>query len=454
MSRLMVSISGIRGVVGESFTPRAVERFAYAFGRWARGDAESATVVIGRDSRPSGPMVTAAASAGLMAAGCEVIDVGLAPTPTIMLRVEHAGAAGGLAITASHNPAPWNALKLIGPRGMFLTPDEAAALFVLHDSLDADEMVPWNEVGSIRQDDGAIRDHIDRILALSCVNVAAIRDRHFRVALDCGRGAGGVITPTLLEELGCEVIGIDLEADGQFSRNPEPVPENLGELCRRVLEVGADVGLAHDADVDRLAIVTEKGEAVGEECTLALAVSHLLSTHRAPVVTNLSTSSMVERLCARAGVPFERTSVGEIHVASRMRELGSAIGGEGNGGVIVPELHFTRDAPAAAAVLLSLLAEREASPSSLVEELPRLPMLKTKFDLAGAAPVDLAERLGSVLPGAEVDLRDGVRLARGDAWIHVRASNTEPILRVIGEAGSEEEIRALADLAAAAAGGV
>ena len=448
MARLMVSISGIRGIVGEALTPEVVQAFAAAFGAWARGNAgEGATVVVGRDSRPTGPMVARAAESGLMAAGCSVIDVGLAPTPTIMLRVGRLGAAGGLAITASHNPAPWNALKLIGPRGMFLRPEEAEAVLGRRK---AGNLVSWEQVGKIDQDTGAVSDHIDAILACGEVDVEAIRRAGFRVALDCGRGAGGVLTPLLLEKLGCEVVGLDLEPDGLFSRNPEPVPENLGGLCDLVKESGADIGLAHDADVDRLAIVTEDGCAVGEECTLALAAEHVLGLAAGPVVTNLSTSSMVERICERAGVTCERTPVGEIHVADRLRAVGGAIGGEGNGGVILPSLQFTRDAPAAAALILSHLARTGGRASELVARLPRVPMQKSKFPLDGPVPVDLAERLLSVLPGATLDESDGVRLSAGESWVHVRASNTEPLLRVIGEC--PKDVDGLVRRAARAAG--
>lgn len=448
MSRLMVSISGIRGIVGETLTPEVVQEFAAAFGAWARSQAgEGATVIVGRDSRPTGPMVARAAESGLMAAGCSVVDVGLAPTPTIMLRVGHHGAAGALAVTASHNPAPWNALKLIGPRGMFLRPEEAEAVLARRGG---ENLVPWDGVGTIAEDSGAVSAHIDAILACPEVDVDAIRAADFRVALDCGRGAGGVLTPRLLEELGCEVIGLDLEPDGRFSRNPEPVPENLGGLCDLVRESGADIGLAHDADVDRLAIVTEDGKAVGEECTLALAVEHVLGLRTGPVVTNLSTSSMVERLAERAGVTCERTPVGEIHVADRLRAIGGAVGGEGNGGVILPSLQFTRDAPAAAALVLSHLARSGGAASALVAALPRVPMLKSKFPLDGPVPADLSERLLSVLPGADVDESDGVRLSKGESWVHVRGSNTEPLLRVIGEC--PDDVDGLVNRAARAAG--
>lgn len=453
MSRLMVSISGIRGIVGETFTPNAVEGFARALGAWAAAQAqppdERARVVIGRDSRPTGTMVSAAAAAGLMAAGCDVIDVGMAPTPTIMLRVETLGAAAGLAITASHNPAEWNALKLIGPRGMFLTPAEAADVLGRHQKGGA--LVGWEQVGGLRADRGAIADHIERILALDWVDEAAIRARNPLVVLDCGRGAGGTFTPELLERLGCRVIGLDLEPDGRFTRNPEPVPENLGSLCAKVQEMGADIGLAHDADVDRLAIVTEDGVAVGEECTLALAVRYVLGRGgRGPVVTNLSTSSMVERIAAEYGIHTERTPVGEIHVAEALRKGGGQIGGEGNGGVILSDLHFTRDAPLAAALILSLWAGQKAPISALINDLPRLPMLKRAFPLAEDLPPDLVRRLEAVLPGARVDRADGVRLSTPDAWVHVRASNTEPILRVIGE--SSTDVEALVRRAAEAAG--
>ncbi|HEY9517133.1 MAG TPA: hypothetical protein VIQ74_15755, partial [Gemmatimonadaceae bacterium] len=278
---LMVSVSGIRGKVGEALTPEVVSGFAAGFGAWARSRGSSRSIVVGRDSRVSGPMFHRATIAALQSVGCHVIDVGLAPTPTIQLAVEHHHAAGGLAITASHNPIEWNALKFIGPSGLFLDGSEAAAMRAVAEG--HFKRATWDELGEVRPDDAAIARHIDRVLSLDFVDVDGIRARHFHVALDCTRGAGGSIMPELLERLGCKVTAINLETDGRFTRPPEPVAANLGDLEQLVLNAGAELGLATDPDVDRLALVSDAGIAIGEDWTLALAARIALRYRRGPV---------------------------------------------------------------------------------------------------------------------------------------------------------------------------
>jgi phosphomannomutase len=438
---LMVSVSGIRGRVGEALTPEVVMRFAAGFGAWATGRGASRRVVVGRDSRVSGPMFHRIVLGALESVGCEVVDVGMAPTPTIQLAVEHHHAAGGLAITASHNPIEWNALKFIGPSGLFLDAAEGAAMRRTVD--EGVRPVPWDRLGRVVPDHDAVVRHVEAILALPFLDVAGIRRRRFHVALDSCRGAGGVIMPMLLERLGCAVTAIELEPDGRFPRSPEPVADNLGDLERLVRTSGAELGFATDPDVDRLALVSDEGRAVGEDYTLALAARLVLRHKRGPVVTNLSTSRIVDDVAERLGSTVLRAPVGEVNVALRMREAHAAIGGEGNGGVILPELHLGRDAPAGAALMLQLLLEDAKPLSAIVAEYPRYAIVKDKLDRP-AAPLDsVYAALTDAFIGAERDTQDGLRLAWPDAWVHVRPSGTEPIVRVIAEAPSPERARAI-----------
>jgi phosphomannomutase len=438
---LMVSVSGVRGRVGEALTPEVIGRFAAGFGAWALGRGSSRRIVVGRDSRVSGAMFHRAVLAALESVGAEIVDVGMAPTPTIQLAVEHHHAAGGLAITASHNPIEWNALKFIGPSGLFLDAGEGAEMRRVVDG--EIPRVTWDRLGTVVADERAIARHLDAILALPYVDVEAIRARRFRVALDCCRGAGAHVMPALLERLGCEVTAINLPPDGRFPRSPEPVAENLGELEALVRESGADVGLAVDPDVDRLALVSEAGRAIGEDFTLALAVQLVLRHRQGPVVTNLSTSRLVDDAAAGGGSSVVRAPVGEVNVAVRMREVGAVVGGEGNGGVILPELHLGRDAPAGAALVLQLLLETGRPLSALAGDYPRYAIVKDKLDRP-AAPLDAVyAALADGFPGAAQDRQDGLRLTWADAWLHVRPSGTEPIVRVIAEAPTEARAREL-----------
>jgi phosphomannomutase len=434
---LMVSVSGIRGRVGDALTPEVVARYAAGFGAWASSRGSSRKVVVGRDSRVSGPMFHHAVLAALASVGCDVVDIGLTTTPTCQLAVEHWHAAGGLMISASHNPIEWNALKFIGPTGLFLENAEGVEMRSL-----VERGIPrarWDQLGRVERDDGAVQRHIDRVLAIPYLNVDAIRQRHFHVALDCVRGAGAIIMPGLLERLGCRVTAINLESDGRFPRPPEPTAENLGDLERLVLRSGAAVGLAVDPDVDRLALVSDAGKAIGEDFTLALAAKLVLRHRQGPVVTNLSTSRIVEDVAGAAGVRVIRAPVGEVNVAVRMRDERAAVGGEGNGGVILPEVHLGRDAPVGAALLLQLLHEEDKSLSQIVSELPRYVIVKDKLDRPNASLDSVYEALRSAFPGATADTQDGLRLSWADRWVHVRPSGTEPIVRVIAEAPSSRD---------------
>jgi phosphomannomutase len=301
----------------------------------------------------------------------------------------------------------------------------------------------WDKLGTIEEDTRAVERHIDRVLAIPYVDVEGIRRRRFHVALDCVRGAGAVIMPALLERLGCRVSAINLETDGRFPRPPEPVPENLGDLERLVLETGAAIGFAVDPDVDRLALVSDSGKAIGEDFTLALAARLVLRHRPGPVVTNLSTSRLIEDVATAAKVPVVRAPVGEVNVAVRMRDDGAPIGGEGNGGVILTEVHLGRDAPIGAALLLQLLHEENTSLSQIVSGLPRYVIVKDKLDRPNASLDTVYQALRAAFPDAVADTQDGLRLSWSDRWVHVRPSGTEPIVRVIAEAPSDSEAREL-----------
>ena len=434
---LMVSVSGVRGRVGEALTPEIVAQFAAGFGAWALARAGGkAQIVVGRDSRVSGPMFQAVVHAALQSVGCDVLDIGMVPTPTVQLAVEHHRAAGGLAITASHNPIEWNALKFIGPSGLFLDGAEAAEMRKV-----VEGKIPratWDKLGVVSKDQEAARDHIEKILALPFLNVEGIRKRGFKVGLDCVRGAGGVFMPVLLELLGCKLATINMEPDGRFPRPPEPTAENLGELQKLVEDSHCDIGMAVDPDVDRLALVSEEGLAIGEDYTLALAAKVVLRHRKGVVVTNLSTSRIVDDIAREAGSRVIRAPVGEVNVATRMRAEGAPIGGEGNGGVILPELHLGRDAPVGAALMLQLLLEEGKPLSKIVASYPRYVIVKDKL-ARPATPLDTVyEALKRAFPDAEVDTQDGLRLTWPDRWVHIRPSGTEPIVRVIAEAPSAE----------------
>jgi len=432
---LMVSVSGVRGRVGEALTPEIMAKFAAGFGAWARQKAGgSATIIVGRDSRVSGPMFQPVVMSALQSVGCNVMDVGMAPTPTIQLAVEHHHAAGGLAITASHNPIEWNALKFIGPSGLFLDAAEAAEMRAI---VDGDiPRASWDKLGTISKNSDAAREHIDKILALPFLNVEGIRKRKFNVALDCCNGAGGAFMPVLLELLDCRLSTINMETDGLFKRPPEPVAENLGELQHLVQSSHAEIGMAVDPDVDRLALVSDEGVAIGEDYTLALAAKIVLRHRKGPVVTNLSTSRIVDDIAHEAGSRVIRSPVGEVNVATRMRAESSPIGGEGNGGVILSELHLGRDAPLGAVLMLQLLLEEDKPLSKIVAAYPRYIIFKDKLPRPNAPLDKVYEILRGAFPDAEADMQDGLRLTWPDRWVHVRPSGTEPIVRVIAEAPS------------------
>ena len=452
---LMVSVSGVRGRLGDPLTPELLAGIAAAFGAFLRAEGADGPVLVGRDSRTSGPMLSKAVVAGLQSVGCPVVELGRVPTPTLLLAVEEGGAAGGIAVTASHNPAEWNALKLVSEEGMFLDAERSGrfrSYLAEHDPPRA----AWDALPTVSEDPDAWARHRDRIVGLPQLDVASIRDRRFVVALDCVRGAGGPVMTDILGHLGCEIHGMGMEPDGRFPRDPEPTAANLAGLGEKVRETGAIVGLAVDPDVDRLSLVDETGRAVGEDLTLALASAAVLRRSPGPVVTNLSTSQVVDDVARSFGVGVTRAPVGEVNVARKMQEVGAVVGGEGNGGVILPALHYTRDAPLAAALILQHLADEGCALSEAVSRWPDYSIVKRKVSFPREALDDAYRVLSDDLAEDERDESDGLRMAwrKDRAWLHVRPSGTEPVVRLIAEAPDGTRARALVDRAAAVLDGI
>jgi phosphomannomutase len=441
---LMASVSGVRGVVGKSFPPELLARYSAAFGNLCNlfSPNPHPKVVLGRDSRTSGEVCRLAVLSGLLATGCEVIDLSICPTPTVQIAVEKLKAEGGIVITASHNPIQWNGLKFIGPDGTFLAEREAKKLFGL---VKNDEITyqSCRRLGKVRSDHSWIQKHIEKILTLKYIDLGKIKRKKLKVALDCCNGAGGTTSPGLLKALGVQVIELYCDPDGNFAHNPEPRPENLVSLCRTVRKKKADIGFANDPDVDRLAIVSNLGIPLGEEATLALATKFVLSKKpKSKVVTNISTSRMIDDIAKEFGSKVYRTKVGEVHVVGGLKAVKGIIGGEGNGGVILPELHYGRDALVGMALILEYLAESKKTITDLAAELPGYFMIKKKGRLTNEFERNLA-KLKRKYAKEKINLIDGVRIDFEDSWIHIRKSNTEPVYRIIAEAKSEKKAKEL-----------
>jgi phosphomannomutase len=452
---LMVSVSGVRGRVGDGLTPEVITRFASAYGAYLRDSrGKRPRVVLARDSRTSGPMFVHAVTAALQSVGCDVLDIGLAPTPTTLFAIRHHDADGAIVVTASHNPVEWNALKFASAEGMFLDGDQSTAMrrFVNEREI---PRAHWDALGTVMADSHAVQRHLDAVLKVPYLDIAALRKRRFRVALDCVRGAGSVLLPKLLEALGCEMVGINMEPDGRFHRPPEPVAENLGELEDLVRKQRADIGIATDPDADRVALVSNDGKAIGEDFTLALAATLVLRHRKGTVVTNLSTSRVLEDVAAAAGVALVRAAVGEINVARRMQKESAVIGGEGNGGVILPDVHLTRDSAVACALVLQLLVETGQTVAQLVSAQQPYVIVKDKLPHDSGSLDSAYTRLERDLAAPESDRQDGLRLSWPEQgrWVHLRASGTEPILRIIAEARSNDEARDLVERARRALAG-
>ncbi len=434
---LMISISGVRGVVGKGLTPDKVAGFAMAFGTFVKGG----TVVIGSDTRPSREMVKHAVISGLIGTGCTVIDLGICPTPTVLYNVGKLRTDGGIAITASHNPAQWNAMKFIGQDGIFLNKQEANKVIALYIGNKA-KAVPWKMQGKLLHDDAAVQRHIDGILKLRSINVRKLRHRKFCVGIDCVNGAGFDAFPGLLRALGCEVFEVFCEGTGDFVRKPEPVAQNLSVLSRTVKRRKLDIGFATDADGDRLSIVDNTGEALGEEYSLPLVVNFILSKKRGRVVCNLSTSRMTDFSVKKHNCRLYKAKVGEANVVQKMQTMNAIIGGEGNGGIIYPRLHYTRDGMLGMALILEYLLESKKTVSQLKQELPHYSIVKKKKRTKAKKKIDY-ERIYKGLPRGRISRRDGLRVDWKESWIHVRKSGTEPIVRVIAEAKTKKRAEAL-----------
>ncbi|GAB4163144.1 MAG: phosphoglucosamine mutase [Planctomycetaceae bacterium] len=438
MTQRILSISGLRGILGDGLDPVYITKFAAALGTWAnRG-----TVVVSRDGRASGSMVKQAVLAGLTAVGCNVLDVDIASTPTCGVLVSHLNAATGLQITASHNPVEWNGLKPFTPRGSVF---DAQAGRELLEILESGQFAwqPWDRIGQIEKLENAAAIHRNRVLQL--VNREAISVRKFRVVLDCNHGSGAILGPELLKTLGCEVHVLGGTPDGNFEHTPEPLVENLTGLCEAVLSHQADIGFAQDPDADRLAIVDETGRYIGEELTLALCVDHVLARRPGPVVVNGSTSRVTADIAATYGCEFHRSHVGEANVVAKMLEVNATLGGEGNGGVIEPHVGFVRDSFVSMAYILEGLAERKTSLSTWVDSLPRYTIVKNKIACPRERVNDAIHALRTAYPDAIPTEGDGLRLDWANRWVQVRASNTEPIIRVIAEAPDESTARTLCE---------
>ena len=440
----IASVSGLRGIVGDGLDPAAVVEFAAAYA------AESGVrdIFVAHDGRPTAALFVQAVCAGVTATGRNVLLLGAAATPTIGYLIrqhsERGGRpCGGIQVSASHNPPEYNGLKFFQPGGMVLGPEQGRAVLARFEARDFG-WAPWDALGEVHESDAGLQTrHLDEILEV--YDAGAIRRREFKVALDACHGAGGKLAQDLFTRLGCGAVVLGGQPDGRYDHPPEPTEANLKTLTSIVPAIGADVGFAQDPDADRLAIVDETGRYIGEELTLALAARHILAKTPGPLVLNLSTSRTAEVVARRLGCQVYRTPVGEINVVEGMQANGAILGGEGNGGVIDPRVGFVRDSFVGMAVVLDLMAATGKPLSRLVDELPKFSMVKTKYPLGGVPVAEAFDRIAAAHPEARADRRDGLHLDWPDAWAHVRASNTEPIVRVIAEADDATRAAGLAE---------
>ena len=437
---LKVGVSGVRGVIGDSLTPQIAASFAQAFGTFVG----HGSVVVGRDTRPSGRMIECAVVAGLQSVGCKPILAGIIPTPTVLILTRELGARGGIAITASHNPSQWNALKFVEKTGLFLSEIRAQELFDIYHQQDY-PLVEESEIPPVSVESDPIGVHLKRVL--DYVDCAAIRKKKFRVVVDCCNGVGALHTVAFLkEQLGCEVFPVYDRPTGAFERGPEPVPENLKRLGETVSREKCNVGFAQDPDGDRLAIVNEKGVPIGEDLTLAFAVQQVLSHHaKGPVVINLSTSKSVEAVARSFGSEVYRSKIGEINVSEKMLEVDAVVGGESNGGVIIPAMHPCRDSYIGMAVVLELMAMAGKTISELRAAIPAYAVVKDKIRIRGEQAPEILRAIRHEYANHKMNLLDGVHIDFGESWMHVRRSNTEPVVRVTAEAPTEKEAGRMAD---------
>jgi phosphomannomutase len=436
-SQLMMSVSGIRGIVGETLTPELTVKVAGAFASYVKGG----TVVVGRDSRPTGEVISSIVSSTLSMCGCNVINIGIVPTPTVQLIVEEMKADGGIVISASHNPVDWNAFKLINRDGTFLNSSQIKRFFEMME--EKHDYKKWDKNGTVSGDVNSFQIHIAKVI--NAVNTVRIKKKKVKVVLDSVNGAGSLITQELLKNFNCDIVTINCTPNGLFPRGPEPLAENLKDLSKAVIESKADIGFAQDPDADRLAIVDEKGKPIGEEYTIALVTEHLLSKKRGLVVVNLSTTKAVEDIAFKYDVPFCRSKVGESNVVEEMKRKNARIGGEGNGGVISPEIHMGRDSLAGICYVLEMMAERSKTISELVASLPKYSMIKGKIQFNKDKLAEIYEKIKVQYCKEKISDIDGIRIDfttdgpfRG-GWVHLRSSNTEPIFRIIAEGIDSEQ---------------
>jgi len=443
----MISISGIRGIVGESLTPDVAVKYASAFAEYCK----CGTIIVGRDGRITGHSISYIITSTLLQMGCDVIDLGICPTPTVGLAVERYKAAGGIAVTASHNPMIWNGLKFIGPSGMFLNTAENKNFWAIADKNEF-RYKPWNEQGTLTYNPNFIDEHINSLLTLPYINKSKIASRKFKTVVDCVNASGGKIVPKLLKDFGCEVIEMFCDVSGIFSHTPEPLPEHLTALAQRVVEEKADVGFAIDPDSDRLVLITEEGKPFVEEYTIVSAVKFVLEAEKKrgntkhSVVVNLSTTRAVEDVASAYNAAVHRTPVGEINVASKMKELGSVIGGEGSGGVILPQIHLSRDAIVGIGLFLQFLADFGGKSSELKNSLPQYEIVKNKIELGSLKPDEILKKLhDKYFKTEKINFGDGLKIDFASSWVHLRKSNTEPIIRIIAEAKTKNEAATLVE---------
>ncbi len=429
-------------MVGESLTPQLVSKFAQAFGTYlGRGN-----VIVGQDSRKSGTMVKKAVLAGLLSVGCQPVEIGICPIPSIQVLTKQSKAIGAIAVTASHNPKEWNGLKFVNKEGLFLNYHQVDEfLDIYHQGEFSLVDVEKYKIPEFKKD--PTEPHLNKLM--SYFNVSLIGQKKFKVAIDCTNGAGAVLAPRYLEELGCELALLNCVPDGSFAHHPEPLPENIAGLCRTVVEKRADVGFVQDADADRLAVVNEKGEPLGEELTLALTSKYILSQKPGPIVINLSTSRAIDDIAEEYNVPVIRTKIGEINVVEQIlsQEEKPAIGGEGNGGVILQDIHPCRDSFTAIGLILEYMAESGKTISELQKEIPRYHMIKEKIQGTQEKAYRIIRQLRKKYADkGEISLLDGLKISFKDYWVHIRPSNTEPIIRLIVEAKSRSTAERMIEL--------
>ena len=448
---LIKSISGIRGTIGgapdDNLTPIDAVKFAAAYGTWLKKHIykNRVKVVVGRDARISGEMVQNLVQYTLVGLGIDVVDIGLSTTPTVEVAVTMEQADGGIILTASHNPKQWNALKLLNSKGEFLNAQEGEEILRIA-AANEFTFAEVDALGHITHNDTYIQRHIDAVLSLlPLATLEAIRKRKFKVAVDAVNSTGGIAIPLLLERLGAEVVPLYCEPNGQFPHNPEPLKEHLSDICAKVVEVKADLGVVVDPDVDRLALITEEGEMFGEEYTLVACADYYLSKKKGNVVSNLSSSRALRDIAEKHGVEYAAAAVGEVNVVTKMKEVNAVIGGEGNGGVIFPELHYGRDALIGVVLFLSLLVEKGITVSALRRSYPAYFMSKNKIQLtSGLNPDKVLHAMQEKYAHEQITTIDGLKIDFPFSWVHLRKSNTEPIIRIYTEAKSQTEADALA----------